>query len=250
MSKSEEPKLSFSLDQREFATTRWSVVLAAGRERSAESSTALATLCEIYWYPLYSYVRRQGRDWSEAQDLTQGFFVRLLETDFLQQTQPARGKFRSFLLASLKHYMMNEWDRGRAAKRGGDLKLLRLDFEAGERRYRLEPADRETADSAFQKQWALALLARVQEALHSEYRAAGKESHFNRLSVYLTGETKSAPYRQLAIELGTTEGAIKVAVHRLRRRFRDRLREEIAHTVANDADIDDEILALFDAFKT
>lgn len=250
MSESEQPTASFPSDKRRFATTRWSVVLAAGRESSAESEAALATLCETYWYPLYAYVRRQGHDSAGAQDLTQGFFARLHEKEYLQQVQRERGKFRSFLLASLKHYIINEWDRDRAAKRGGGRKHLRVDFEAAESRHRLEPAGGETPESIFEKQWALALLNRVQEALRGEFRNAGKEGHFDRLSVCLTGETRSASYRELAAELGTTEGAVKVAVHRLRKRFRDRLREEIAQTVASEAEIDDEIRALFDALRS
>jgi RNA polymerase sigma-70 factor (ECF subfamily) len=250
MSESEQPTASFPSDRRRFATTRWSLVLAAGRESSAESEAALATLCETYWYPLYAYVRRQGYDSAEAQDLTQGFFARLLEKKYVQQVQRERGRFRSFLLASLKHYIINEWDRSRAAKRGGGRKHLRVDFKAGESRYRLEPAGVETPESVFEKQWALALLEQVQEALRDEFRDAGKEDHFDRLSVYLTGETRSASYRELAAELGTTEGAVKVAVHRLRKRFRSRLREEIAQTVSSEADIDDEIRALFDALRS
>ncbi len=236
--------------KRRFATTRWSIVLAAGRESSAESAAALETLCETYWYPLYAYVRRQGHDSAEAQDLTQGFFARLLEKKDLRQVERERGKFRSFLLASLKHYIINEWDRGRAAKRGGGRTHLRLDFEDGESRYRLEPAGGKTPEAIFEKQWALALLARVQEALREESREAGKEEQFERLSVRLTGETPSATYRELAAELGTTEGAVKVAVHRMRKRFRERLREEIAQTVAGEEDIDDEIRTLFDALRS
>ncbi len=250
MSESEQPAASFPSNRQRFATTRWSVVLAAGRKSSAESEAALATLCETYWYPLYAYVRRQGHDSTGAQDLTQGFFVRLLEKGYLQQVERERGKFRSFLLASLKHYIINEWDRGRTAKRGGGREHLRIDFEVGESRYRLEPASRETPESIFEKQWALALLDRVQEALRGEFHDAGKEDHFDRLSLCLTGEPRLASYRELAAELGTTEGAMKVAIHRLRKRFRDRLREEIAQTVASEAEIDDEIRTLFGALRS
>ncbi len=250
MSESEQSTGSFPAERRRFATTQWSVVLAAGRASSAESDVALATLCETYWYPLYAYVRRQGHDSVEAQDLTQGFFARLLEKEYLRQVHRERGRFRSFLLTSLKHYLLNEWDRDRAAKRGGGRRQFRLDFETGESRYRLEPAEEETPESIFEKQWALALLSRVQDALREEFRAVGKEDHFDRLSVWLTGETKSTSYCELAVGLGTTEGAVKVAVHRLRKRFRERLREEIAQTVASEADIDDEIHELFDALRS
>ena len=208
MSESEQPAGSFPSDGQRFATTRWSVVLAAGRESSAESEVALATLCETYWYPLYAYVRRQGHNSAEAQDLTQGLFVRRLEKGYEQQLDRERGKFRSFLLASLKHYIINEWHRGRAAKRGGARKHLRVDFQAGESRYRLEPVVGATPESIFERQWALALLDRVQEALRGEFRDAGKEDHFDRLSVCLTGEPRSTSYCELAAELDTTEGAV------------------------------------------
>ena len=250
MSESEQPTASFPSDGRRFATTRWSVVLAAGRESSAESEAALATLCETYWYPLYAYVRRQVHNSADAQDLTQGFFARLLEKEYLPQVERERGKFRSCLLASLRHYIINQWDRDLAAKRGGGRTHLRVDFEAGESRYRLEPVGGQTPESIFEKQWALALLDRVQEALRGEFRDAGKEDHFDRFSICLTGEPRSTSYRELAAELGTTEGAVKVAIHRLRRRFRNRLREEIAQTVASEAEIDDEIRTLFDALRS
>ncbi len=223
--------------------------MAAGRESSAESAAALATLCEAYWYPLYAYVRRQGHERAEAEDLTQGFFTRLLDKNDLRQVRRERGKFRSFLLASLKHYIINEWDRARAAKRGGGRKHLSLDFETGESRYRLERAGGQTPEAIFEKQWALALLEKVQQTLRGEFRNAGKENQFDRLQVCLTGEARSMPYRRLASELGMTEGAVKVAVHRLKKRFRDRLRAEIGQTVASEAQIDDEIRTLFDAVR-
>ena len=250
MSDSEQPAELAPSSGRRFATTRWSVVLAAGRRGSAKSEAALATLCETYWYPLYAFVRRRGHDRAEAEDLTQGFFARLLEKKDLRQVQREKGKFRSFLLASLKHYIINEWDRSRAAKRGGGRKHLSFDFEAGEGRYRLEPAGGHTPEAIFERQWALALLEKVQEALRGEFRNAGKEGHFDRLRVCLTGEPRSVSYRDLAAELDTTEGAVKVAVHRLRKRFRDRLRAEISETVASEADVDDEIRTLFDALRS
>lgn len=250
MLKNEQSGMSSRSEGGRFATTRWSVVLAAAGTGSAEPERALATLCETYWYPLYAYVRRQGHGWADAQDLTQGFFARLLEKKDLQQVQRERGKFRSFLLASLKHYLINEWDRTRAAKRGGGQKILCVDFGSGENRYQQEAAGGETPESIFAKQWALALLEKVQETLRGEFRRAGKEDRFDCLSVCLTGETSSVSYRQLAAELGTTEGAVKVAVHRLRKRFRELLREEISPTVASEADIDDEIRELFDAIRS
>jgi RNA polymerase sigma-70 factor (ECF subfamily) len=232
-----------------FATTRWSVVLAAGQSDSGEAKDALATLCETYWYPLYAYVRRQGYDCASAQDLTQGFFARLLEKEDLRNVSRERGRFRSFLLASLKHYLINEWDRARAEKRGGGRVHLSLDFDSAESRYRLEPADRGTPETLYARHWALTLLDRVQELLRQEAIDAGKAGQFEQLRVFLTGSGKSESYKQAAEQLGMTEGAVKTAVHRLRRRFRERLRGEIAQTVTTEEDIDDEIHHLFEVLR-
>lgn len=234
---------------RQFATTRWSQVLAAGAGPTSDSREALARLCELYWRPLYAYVRRWGYDADEAQDLTQEFFSRLLEKHYLRAADPARGRFRSFLLASLKHFLSNERDRAAAVKRGGRATVLPLEFETAEGWYVREPPDDETPERVYERRWALTLLERTLERLRREFEAAGKGAMFSRLEGHLTGEQETAPYAQLAAELGTSEGAVKVAVHRLRRRFGALLREEIAETVSEPAEVDDEIRQLFRSLR-
>src|SRR5580704_3301573 len=233
--------------QRQFATTRWSLVLAAGRRSSPQSSAALATLCENYWYPLYAYVRRRGHGADEAQDFTQAFFARLLEKNDLAAADPGRGRFRSFLLTSLKHFLANEWDRNRAQKRGGGRAVLSIDFGAAEERYRAEPAHDLTPEKIFARRWALVLLENVLARLHDESAQAGKTDSFDRLKCFLTGEQPAVTYGQLAAELNTSEGALKVAVHRLRGRYRELLRAEIEETLADPKEIDQEIRDLFSA---
>lgn len=230
---------------RRFATTRWSQVLAAGHAPTTVSREALASLCEVYWYPLYAYVRRWGYDADEAQDLTQEFFSRLLEKHFLGDADPARGRFRSFLLASLKHFLSNERDRASAVKRGGRVTIVALEVETAEGLYRLEPPDADTPDKIFERRWALTLLERTLALLRQEFEASGKAEMFSRLEGYLTGEQDTVPYAQLATDLQTSEGAIKVAVHRLRRRFGNLLRQEIAETVSDPQEVDGEIRELF-----
>ncbi len=230
-----------------FATTRWSLVLAAGGEASAESRRALETLCGLYWYPLYAYVRRRGRDADEAQDLTQGFFARLIEKHAVRAADRRRGKFRSYLLASLKHFLANEWDRARAQKRGGGCEVVSIDAESAEGRYHLEPADGLTAERLFERRWALTLLDLVLAELRGQYKSDGKEHIFERLKGFLGGAVPGSPYAEAAAELGMTPEAVKVAVHRLRRRYRDLLRDQIAQTVASPEEIDDEIHHLFAA---
>lgn len=230
---------------RRFATTRWSQVLAAGQSPTGEAREALATLCEIYWYPLYAFVRRWGHDADEAQDLTQEFFSRLLEKHYLRDADPSRGRFRSFLLASLKHFLSNERDRASAVKRGGRVSIVGLEVETAEGMYRREPADADTPEKVFERRWALTLLERTLAALRQEFASSGKQEVFARLEGYLTGDQATVPYAQLAGELGMSEGAIKVAVHRLRRRFGALLREEIGQTVADRQQVDEEVRELF-----
>ena len=246
----DQPDIPPHHGKRHFATTRWSIVLAAGRDSSPEAKTALVTLCETYWFPLYAFVRRQGYDAQDAQDLTQGFFARLLEKKDLRDVQRERGKFRSFLLASMKHFLMNEWDRTQAKKRGGDLRMLSVDFDEAESRLRLEPSHEQTPEVIFEKQWALTLLDRVRAVLREEFVRAHKAEQFDRLHVYLTGEKSVVTYAEVAEELRISEAAVKMAVSRLRRRFHDRLRTEIGQTVATEDEIDDEIRALTDALQT
>jgi RNA polymerase sigma factor (sigma-70 family) len=235
---------------RRFATTRWSLVLAAGKRNSPQSAAALAALCETYWYPLYAYVRRRGHDADEAQDLTQAFFARLLEKNDLAAAQRERGKFRSFLLTSLKHFLANEWDRGRAKKRGGDRSPVSIDFGIAEDRYRREPSHELTAEKIFDRRWAFVILEQVLTHLQEESGRAGKSELFDRLKVFLTGEKPAGSYDQLASELEMSAGAIKVAVHRLRRRYRELLRAEIGQTVADPDEIEQEIRDLFTAISS
>jgi RNA polymerase sigma factor (sigma-70 family) len=249
MDQEQKPPSSVRAGGRRFATTRWSVVLAAGHASTGDSREALARLCESYWYPLYAYVRRWGYDADQAQDLTQEFFARLLEKHYLRAADPARGRFRSFLLGSLKHFLSNERDRAGAAKRGGRATVIPLEFETAEGRYSREPADAETPESVYERRWALILLERTLGRLRREFDNAGKQTLFARLEGHLTGDQETVPYAELCAELGMSEGAIKVAVHRLRRRFGALLREEISETVSDPAEVDDEIRDLFRALK-
>ena len=223
-----------------FATTSWSVVLAAGHASRSDAQAALARLCETYWYPLYTYVRRRGYPPEEAQDLTQEFFAVLLEKDYLRVAEPQRGRFRSFLLGSLNHFLANEWRRQAAQKRGGGRPLLSLDFQGGERRFSQEPSHDLTPEKAYERRWALILLEQALSKLREEYTRSGKAEFYERLAAFLGGE-KHAPYQQVAAELGMTEGAVKVAVHRLRQRCRELLRAEVAQTVAAPEDLDEEL---------
>jgi len=233
-----------------FATTHWSIVLAAGAVDAPHASVALATLCENYWYPLYAYVRRRGIAADDAKDLTQEFFAHLLQSEAVKVADPQRGKFRSFLLSSLNHFLTNHWRKEQAQKRGGGRKVLSLDLDAGERRYGMEPAHEVTPECIFERRWALTLLEHVLGSLREEYAASGKVDLFDHLKPYLGGSSpEGVPYAELAAKVGMTEGSIKVAIHRLRRRCGDRLREEIAHTVANPAEIDEELNHLFAALR-
>ncbi len=217
-----------------FMTTRWSIVLHAGRGEGTGARDALARLCGTYWYPLYAYVRRRGYNAHDAQDLTQEFFARLLAQRTLGRADPARGRFRSFILTALGHFLSDEWDKGRAQKRGGGHDLVPLDFAAAEQRFELEPADGTDApDRAFDRQWALALLDTVLHRLEEDYARAGRTALFAALKATLVGGRESLPYAELASQLGSSEGAVKVAVHRLRKRYRELLEEEIDETVAS-----------------
>lgn len=232
-----------------FATTHWSVVMTAGQEASPQAEAALETLCRTYWYPLYAFIRRQGHSPHDAQDLTQAFFARFLEKNFLGDVQRERGKFRSFLLASLKHFLANEWDRAQAQKRGGGHAIISLDQEATEGRYRLEPPDEMTPEKIYERRWALTLLDAVLSRLRKEFVAAGKGEQFEVLRVFLSAGKDSAPYAEVAGRLGSTAESVKVAVHRLRKRYRELLRAEIAHTVASSSEVDEEIRYLFRALS-
>lgn len=240
-------KKSVPAGESRFATTRWSVVLAAGKSSSLQHKQALSTLCQTYWFPLYAYLRRHGYEAHEAADYTQAFFAQMLEKHYLKQVKPKPGKFRSFLLASLKHFVANERNRARAKKRGGGRTILSLDFENAENQYALEPADHLSPEKLFEKSWALTVLERTMDRLEGEVAGRNRQKLFDHLRVYLAAEANSVPFHKVAAELGMTEGAVRVAVHRLRRRCRELIREEIAQTVSTEEQIDEEIRGLFAA---
>ncbi|MEM9280463.1 MAG: sigma-70 family RNA polymerase sigma factor [Verrucomicrobiota bacterium] len=222
-------------------TTHWSVVLAAQGSDSIPAGTALANLCESYWYPLYAFIRRRGHDPHDAQDLTQAFFEKLLEKNYLTSVAREKGKFRTFLLASLKHFLANEWDRSQAAKRGGGHLPISLDDTQSEARYQLEPAEHLSADKLYERRWALTLLDQVLERLKSEMADSGKETQFEALKPCLTQGKGEQSFAAIGKQLGVSEGTARVAAHRLRQRYRDLLRDEIAQTVADQSDVDEEI---------
>lgn len=222
------------------------MVLTAGRTDSTCARSALAQLCQTYWYPLYAYVRRRGKSPADAEDLTQGFFARLLELNSLVDVRREKGKFRSFLLASLNHYLSDEWDRQRAQKRGHG-RVVSLDAGTAEARWSHEPADTLTPEKLFEQKWAMTLLETVVLRLQHEYESAGKGPLFMALRFSIAGEKANEPYAKLAEDLGLSEPAVRVAVHRLRQRYRQALREEIAQTVATEAEVDDEIQYLYRA---
>ena len=222
-----------------FPTTRWTLVVAAGNPDRTEARSALVSLCENYWYPLYAYLRRRGYPADQAQDLTQEFFVRVLEGRYLDRADPDRGRFRSFLMSSLKFFVADEEDRNRAHKRGGGA-LVPLEFPSGEERYQREPAHDETPERIFERRWALSVLDQVVERLRSEFVQHGRPEHFEQLKVFLLGQS-DAPYAALAREMNTSEGALKVAIHRLRKRYRELFRQEIADTVVDPADVESEL---------
>jgi DNA-directed RNA polymerase specialized sigma24 family protein len=232
-----------------FASTHWSMVLAAGQRDSPDSDQALATLCRVYWYPLYAYARRRFDRPDEAQDLTQGFFAELLEKEYLQAVDPQRGKFRSFLLTAFKHYLAKERDRAAALKRGGGRRTVALDFQAGESRYLLEPADHVTAEVIYERRWALTLLDQALIRLRQEFTSAGKVGLFEGLKQALTGDGQMKSHAQIAVDLDMTENAVKVAVHRLRKRYQEVLRAVIGETVASPDEIEGELRDLFAAVR-
>jgi len=226
----------------QFPTTRWTLVVAAGDPRRKDARSALVSLCEKYWYPLYAYLRRRGYAPDQAQDLTQEFFMRVLEGRYLDRADPEKGRFRSFILTSLKFFAADEQDRQRAQKRGGTA-VVSFEFssgESGEERYQREPGHNETPDRIFERRWALSMLERVMDRLRDEFVQHGRPENFERMKVFLLGQSE-APYADLAREMNTSEGALKVAIHRLRKRYRELLRQEIADTVADPAEVESEL---------
>ncbi len=233
-----------------FPTTHWSRVVAAGDPVGPEARESLAILCDAYWYPLYAYIRRRGYPPEKAQDLTQDFFTRLLEKGLLAEADPGRGRFRSFLRTVCAHYLANQRDRENTQKRGGGRPAVHIDAVQAEGRYASELAHELTAERIFDRSWALTLLDRVFGQLRREYEEAGRETVFETLQVFLTEDPGAVPYSSVAQRLSMTRGAVRVAVHRLRRRYGDILRREIAATVDDPAQIDDEIQGLFAALET
>lgn len=228
-----------------FATTRWSLIATATDPTAPQAREALTDLCQLYWYPVYAYVRRRGRDHHAAEDLTQAFFTRLLESNDLATADRTRGRFRSFLLVACQHFLANCQDHDRAQKRGGGWHRFSIDCSEGSTRAGLEPVDPHAAERHFEREWALALLERALNDLKTEYAQSGRTELFDRLKPCLTGEMGG--YAELADGLGLTVGAVKVAIHRLRQRYRDRLRAVIAETVASPEEIDNEVRDLFAA---
>lgn len=233
----------------QFATTRWTMVVAAGQEDSPGARGALAYLCQRYWAPLYFYLRRRGYEKSQAEDFVQGFFTHLLEKQGLQSVKPQKYRFRSFLLASLKNFVADEWRRTQAERRGGGKCIVPLEFEQAETRYCLEPTDRLSADRLFDRSWAMTVIGRAMETLDREYANAGKGKLFEQLKGHITTEPEAGFYRSSADCLDMSEGAVRVAAHRLRRRLRELIRGEIAETVTTPEQLEEEIRDLFAAFE-
>ena len=231
-----------------FATTHWTVVLAAGKRSTPQSDRALEELCRAYWFPLYAYVRRRGHTKEDAEDLTQAFFARFLEKNYLAGLSAERGRFRAFLLASLKHFLINEWDKSRRQKRGGGMTPLSLDWQTADTQFQIADTTEPSPDKAFDREWAVALLAKVIERLQGECVAEGRAKQFAELKIFLTAGKGELSHADAAKTLGMDEGTIRVAVHRLRKRYRQLLRDEIAQTLVDSADVDEEMRALFGAF--
>jgi RNA polymerase sigma factor (sigma-70 family) len=225
-----------------FATTHWSVVLAAGQVCSVQSTEALEQLCRTYWYPLYLYVRRRSHSVEDAQDLTQQFFAQLLEKRSFTLADPARGRFRTFLLHALEHFLINEWKRAHRLKRGGEGHCMSLDAQEAEQRYAEEPATTTlTPERAYERRWAMTLLQQALAAVRQEYIAAGNAREFEELAELLWGKDTSISYAQIGERLGLAQGAARGAMHRLRMRYRERLRAEVAHTVAHPDEVEEEL---------
>jgi len=229
----------------EFTQTHWTVVLAAAQDSSPTACAALEKLCSAYWYPLYAYVRRNGRNPHDAQDVVQEFFARLLERKHLKHADQNRGRFRTFLLTSLKNFLINEWKKANREKRGGGQRILSLDdTEAAETRFVAEGASAQTPDCQYDRSWALAILARVLDRLQAEFVEGGKTKEFEELRTFLTGDENVGPYAEISQRLGISEGNLKVKVHRLRQRYREILREEVAPTVDDGRLVNEEIREL------
>jgi DNA-directed RNA polymerase specialized sigma24 family protein len=235
---------------RRFATTQWSLVLEAGNRNTPEADQALCELCAAYWMPLYSFARRKGYSPEDAADRTQEFFSRLIEKSFLATADPQRGRFRTFLLTLFQRYLANEFEKDRAIKRGGTSTIMALDFDQAEAQCSTVLSDDQTAERVFEQQWAMTLLHRVVGLLNEEYLSRGKGELFERCRIFLNGGSGDGAYFQVARDLKMSEGALRVAVHRLRERFRGLLRQEVAGTVTCEQEVDDELLALRNAIAS
>jgi RNA polymerase sigma-70 factor (ECF subfamily) len=233
-----------------FQTTHWSLVLAAADGTTPQADEALAALCAAYWYPLYAFIRRRGHDPDRAADLTQGFFTRLLEKEYLQPVDPSKGRFRAFLLAACKHFLANEHDRETAQKRGGGRCPISIDRRDAEGRYVAEPAHDLTPERLFERRWALALLEQSLDQLGGEFHRTGKGALYDRLKFVLTGAEDVVSYADVGRSLGMNEAAVKKAAQRLRERFREVIRGRIVETVADPSVVDDEIRSLFSALAS
>ena len=247
MSNSPEQTKAAHAGASQFTATHWSIVLAASEPGSSECSAALETLCRSYWYPLYAYIRRRGHLPHDAQDLTQAFFARLLEQDYLRAVDRRKGKFRSFLLAALEHFLANEWRRVNTQKRGRGTSFISLDDDSAEQQYRQVASSALPPEKVFEQQWAMTLLDQTVARLRQEFVAAGKGALFDELKISLTGEKRTGGYAELAVKLQTTEAALKMAVSRMRQRYGELLRAEIANTVSGPEEVEEELRALFAA---
>ncbi|HEY7475155.1 MAG TPA: hypothetical protein VH679_09110 [Vicinamibacterales bacterium] len=227
-------------NQRRFATTRWTLVLATRRPGSPEAASAFAALCETYWFPVYAFIRRSGRSADDARDLTQAFFTRVLEKNYFRDAEQARGRFRTFLLASVRHFLANERDAEMALKRGGGIAHVPIEVDAEERRFHREPSEDLTPERLYERRWALAAIDAAMTRLASRYESSARRRLFDELRPLLTGD-EPASYATLSSRLGATEGALRVAVHRLRRQFASSLRDVIAETVDDQQAVDDEL---------
>lgn len=231
-----------------FVTTQWTVVLAAGKKHTPQSDEALDQLCQTYWFPLYAYVRRRGHSKADAEDLTQAFFARFLEKNYLVNLSAERGRFRAFLLASLKHFLANEWDRAQRQKRGGNKTHFSLDWQTADEQFQVA-AHSNTPEQEYDREWAVALLARVLTRLQAAWESDGRIGPFDQLKPFLSAESGATPYAAVAQRLGMEASAVRVAVHRLRKCYRQLLKEEIAQTLSDPAQATEEMNALFAAFR-
>jgi RNA polymerase sigma-70 factor (ECF subfamily) len=233
-----------------FVTTHWSVVLAAREGNSAAAQVALAELCETYWYAIYAYVRRRGHMPENAADLTQGFFARFLQKNFLGDLTPGTGRFRSFLLACCQHFLANEWDKVQTLKRGAGKTLLSLDDDSAEDRYKFEPVDHMTPEIMYDRRWACTVLEQVLDQLRDDFAKSERAELFDEIKVFLSPDQAGSSYAEVGLRTGLKESAVKVAVHRMRRRYGELLRAEIAKTVADPHDVQDEVRHLIAVLST